>query len=327
MATNSSPASCSGSRSSHRAGCAADRLQRHAHARRTQPWKGGRRAAGRGAQNALGAATFGVLCGDWLQHYCSMSDPQPEGQHGHLPLALRRRLGLLEHSADTVAGRVHDFVPAWLRTTRPENRLPVMLAVLVAGILQLTLPRRLSLRPRELLPALELLLLVALTVANPVRLAVQHRLLRVASTALVALITLANGASAFLLAQRLVEGTAGSDPIALLVAGGSIYLTNIIAFGLWYWEYDRGGPIARRRGERPHGDFLFAQMATPEIADHDWEPRFVDYLYVSFTNATAFSPTDTLPLSRWAKLLMAVQSTISLVTVALVVARAVNILK
>jgi hypothetical protein len=218
-------------------------------------------------------------------------------------------------------------VPAWLRTTRPENRIPVMLAVMVAAVLQLTLPRRLSLPPRELLPGLELLLLVALTMANPVRLQAEHRLLRFASTALVALITLANGVSAFLLAQRLVEGTAGSDPVALLVAGGSIYLTNIIAFGLWYWEFDRGGPFARRRGARPHGDFLFAQMATPEVASHDWEPRFVDYLYVSFTNATAFSPTDTLPLSRWAKLLMAAQSLVSLVTVALVVARAVNILR
>ena len=252
--------------------------------------------------------------------------PQPQGQHDHLPLALRRRLGLLEDSADALTERVQELVPAWLRTTRPENRLPVMMAVLVAAALQFTLPRRLSLPPRELLPSLELLLVVVLTIANPVRLAAEHRLLRAASTALVALITVANGASAFLLAQRLVQGTAGSDPTALLLAGGSIYLTNIIAFGLWYWEYDRGGPFARLRGERPHGDFLFAQMATPEVADHDWEPRFVDYLYVSFTNATAFSPTDTLPLSRWAKLLMAVQSAVSLVTVALVVARAVNIL-
>lgn len=254
-------------------------------------------------------------------------DTPAEDAHGHLPVALRRRLGLLEHATASMVGHAHELVPAWLRTTRPENRFPVMAAVLLAAALQLTLPRRLSLPPRELLPGLEVLLLVALTVANPVRLNTEHRLLRVSSAALVALITLANGASAFLLAQRLVLGTAGSDPIALLLAGGSIYLTNIIAFGLWYWEFDRGGPFARRRGDRPHGDFLFAQMAMPEVASHNWEPRFVDYLYVSFTNATAFSPTDTLPLSRWAKLLMATQSLVSLVTVALVVARAVNILK
>lgn len=267
------------------------------------------------------------MAGGLVTHHGSMNEPLGKTVHGHLPLSLRRRLGLLEHSADALVEHAHELVPAWLRTTRPENRVPVMLAVLVAVVLQVTLPRRLSLPPRELLPGLELLLLLALTVVNPVRLEAEHRLLRIASTALVAMITLANGVSAFLLAQRLVEGTAGSDPVALLVAGGSIYLTNVIAFGLWYWEFDRGGPFARRRGARPHGDFLFAQMATPEVASHDWEPRFVDYLYVSFTNATAFSPTDTLPLSRWAKLMMSAQSVVSLVTVALVVARAVNILK
>lgn len=256
-----------------------------------------------------------------------MNELPAKDPHQHLPLSLRRRLGLLGRSSDALIEQAHELVPAWLRTTRPENRIPVMLAVLVAAALQLTLPRRLSLPPRELIPGLELALLLALTVVNPVRLQTEHRLLRFASTALVAMITLANGVSAFLLAQRLVAGTAGSDPIALLVAGGSIYLTNIIAFGLWYWEFDRGGPFARSRGARPHGDFLFAQMATPEVASHDWEPHFVDYLYVSFTNATAFSPTDTLPLSRWAKLLMSAQSLVSLVTVALVVARAVNILR
>jgi hypothetical protein len=234
---------------------------------------------------------------------------------------------LLEHSADALTDRVHELVPAWVRTTGAENRLPVMTAVLIAAALQLVLPRRLSLPPRELLPVLELLLLAGLTIVNPVKLTAERRGLRAASRALIVLITIANGVSAFLLAQRLIHGTAGSDPVALLLAGANIYLTNVIAFGLWYWEYDRGGPFARRRGERPHGDLLFPQMATPEIADVDWEPRFVDYLYVSFTNATAFSPTDTMPLSRWAKFLMAAQSTISLVTVALVVARAVNILK
>jgi hypothetical protein len=99
-----------------------------------------------------------------------------------------------------------------------------------------------------------------------------------------------------------------------------------VAFALWYWEFDRGGPFARAAGERPHPDFLFPQMATPEVTHPDWEPYFVDYLYVSFTNATAFSPTDTMPMSRWAKGLMAVQSAVALSTVALVVARAVNIL-
>ena len=112
----------------------------------------------------------------------------------------------------------------------------------------------------------------------------------------------------------------------LLVNGGSVYVTNIIAFGLWYWELDRGGPAARAHGLREHPDFLFPQMASPELAPHNWEPFFLDYLYVSFTNATAFSPTDVLPLARWAKVAMALQSAVALVVVAMVIARAINIL-
>jgi uncharacterized membrane protein len=101
----------------------------------------------------------------------------------------------------------------------------------------------------------------------------------------------------------------------------------VLLFGLWYWELDRGGPGARARGERDFPDFLFPQMTADDMAPPDWEPTFVDYLYLSYTNATAFSPTDTLPLSRWAKLLMLVQSGVALATVALVIARAVNILQ
>ena len=102
----------------------------------------------------------------------------------------------------------------------------------------------------------------------------------------------------------------------------------MIVFGLWYWEFDRGGPVARARADKPYPDFLFPQMSSPaELTPPDWEPEFVDYLYMSFTNATAFSPTDVMPLSRWAKLTMLAQSLVSIVTVALVVARAVNILK
>jgi uncharacterized membrane protein len=111
------------------------------------------------------------------------------------------------------------------------------------------------------------------------------------------------------------------------VTGGAIWLTNIIVFALWYWEFDRGGPVARANGDRMYPDFLFAQMTSPQLAPPDWEPAFSDYLYLSFTNAAAFSPTDVLPLSRWAKMGMTAQAIVSVVTVALVVARAVNILK
>lgn len=245
-----------------------------------------------------------------------------------LPFHLRRRFGLLSDAgAAEVHSLAHLHVPAWLRPSVGERSWPAGLAVAVAIALQFILPRRLSLPPRELLPSLEAALLVMLTVANPGRLIRERSSLRAASTALIALITLANAGSAALLAQRLLSGHAGQTAGPLLLSGGSIYLTNVIAFGLWYWEHDRGGPFARAEARNPYPDFLFPQMATPDIARTDWEPHFLDYFYVSFTNATAFSPTDTMPLSRWAKTLMLTQSLVSLVTVALVVARAVNILK
>ncbi len=125
----------------------------------------------------------------------------------------------------------------------------------------------------------------------------------------------------------LVQGTEGNTAGPLLVAGGSIWLTNVIVFALWYWEFDRGGPVARANAVRAYPDFQFVQMVAPQLAPPDWEPSFGDYLYLSFTNAAAFSPTDVLPMSRWAKMGMTAQAAISIVTVALVVARAVNILK
>ena len=247
--------------------------------------------------------------------------------YAHLSAAMLHRLGISKEQLAADHEAFAHLIPAWLRESEAENRIPVALAVAVAIALQWLLPRRFSLHPRELLPGLELLLLIALTVFNPVRLQVERQWLRNASIVLIALMTLANGASAAFLADHLVNGTAGEAAGPLLLAGGSIYLTNIIAFALWYWEFDRGGPFARRRATDPHPDFLFPQMTLPEVAEHDWKPQFLDYLYVSFTNATAFSPTDTMPLSRWAKMLMGLQSSIALITVALVVARAVNILK
>ena len=220
----------------------------------------------------------------------------------------------------------HPEVPAWLRRTRGEARLPVVVAILAAIVLQAVLPDRLAIRPRWLLPVLEMALLIGLSVFNPLRMNRSHPAARFASLALTALITMANAVSAALLIHAILTRHGGSDPITLLGSGAAIYITNVVAFALWYWEMDRGGPISRADALDSHPDFLFAQMATPEIAHPDWEPTFIDYLYVSFTNATAFSPTDTLPLSRWGKILMAVQSAIALAVVALVIARAVNIL-
>jgi uncharacterized membrane protein len=221
----------------------------------------------------------------------------------------------------------HVHIPAWLRVTRGENRWPVAVAIVVAIGLQLALPDRLALQSRWLLPGLELAMLIGLTIASPVRFNRESTALRVASLTLTGLLSLANAWSATLLIQGLVAGTEGQDAGALLSTGAAIWLTNIIAFAVWYWQFDRGGPAARAHARRDLPDFQFVQMQNPDLAHPDWEPQFVDYLYLSFTNATAFSPTDVMPLTRWAKLTMLGQSLISLVTLALVIARAVNILK
>jgi hypothetical protein len=218
-------------------------------------------------------------------------------------------------------------VPAWLRKTPGERRWPVTLTVVAAIILQVLLPPHLTQPlPRWLLPVLEGALLAGLSIANPVRIERRGKAVRAASIALIVLITIANAASAVLLIRAILENKAGPTAGPLLVTGASVWATNVIAFALWYWEFDRGGPVHRSLATFQHPDLMFPQMAAPELAAPDWEPRFVDYLYLSFTNATAFSPTDVLPLARWAKLTMAVQSAVSLAIGALVIARAVNVL-
>jgi hypothetical protein len=218
------------------------------------------------------------------------------------------------------------FVPAWLRPTDAENRIPPAIAIVIAIGLQLSLPDKYGLHPRWLLPSLEVILLIALTAMNPVRLTRRTALGRYAAIGMVAIITVDNAISAVLLDHDILIGTASNDATGLLTTGAAIYVTNMIAFGLWYWEIDRGGPFARSAGSDPHPDFLFPQMSSPELAPADWEPRFIDYLYVSFTNVVAFSPTDTLPLTRPVKAMMAVQSFVALSTIGLVIARAVNVL-
>jgi uncharacterized membrane protein len=218
--------------------------------------------------------------------------------------------------------------PAWKRPTDGEARWQATLAVVVVIALQFPLPDRLVLvRPVWLLPALEGLLLLVLVMANPRRINRQSRAIRLVSLILVATLSLANAWSVGRLVTGLVQGTEGNTAGPLLVTGGVIWLTNVIIFALWYWEFDRGGPVARADATRSYPDFQFVQMVNPELAPPGWEPAFGDYLYLSFTNAAAFSPTDVMPLTRWAKMAMTVQSAISIVTVALVVARAVNILK
>jgi hypothetical protein len=220
------------------------------------------------------------------------------------------------------------LVPGWLRPSRGENRFPVAVAMVTAAVLQLLLSERFTvLHPRWLLPGLEVILMGWLTVINPIRLTRHTMIGRSLSLLLIAIISADNGISAVLLDSKLIRGTAGQQAGPLLASAAAIYITNVIAFGVWYWQFDRGGPFARAAAKSPYPDFLFPQMTQHHLARKDWQPNFFDYLYVSFTNATAFSPTDTMPLTRWAKGLMAVQSAVALSTTALVIARAVNILK
>ena len=247
--------------------------------------------------------------------------------------ALHRRLDRLEALADPqarLAAEAGRLVPAWRRATAGETRWQVGAVTLTAIALQLPLPDRLVLiKPVWLLPALEGLLFAALIAANPTRVVRQSRLIRGLSLTLAAVLSLANAFSAAALVYGLATGTLGAASNKagpLLASGGAIWLTNVIVFALWYWEFDRGGPAARAQGTRQYPDFQFVQMTSPELAPPEWEPCFGDYLYLAFTNAAAFSPTDVMPLSRWAKTAMLVQSAVSIITVALVVARAVNIL-
>jgi hypothetical protein len=144
-----------------------------------------------------------------------------------------------------------------------------------------------------------------------------------------ALLTVINLADAFLVIALIVSLVHGDEKSGgqLLLKGMTIWTTNVIAFGLVYWAFDRGGPARRGQPDPPSPDFQFPQMENPQLAAPGWYPELVDYIYVSFTNSIAFSPTDAMPLSRWAKLLMLSESGVSAITILLVAARAVNIFR
>lgn len=207
-----------------------------------------------------------------------------------------------------------------------ESRWPPAVAVLVALSLYITLPPHLTLGPPWLMPLLVLALLIPLVSAGPLRAGERSRMWRAAGITVIALVNAANIASLSLLVRTLVTPGNKEGGWGLLVSAAAVWLTNILVFGLWFWELDRGGPQARLNASKRNADFLFPQMITPACAPTGWLPWFADYLYLAFTNATAFSPADTMPLTTSAKVLMTIEALISLLTIALVAARAVGIL-
>jgi len=223
-----------------------------------------------------------------------------------------------------------------------ESPLWPTAAIVASAVLYADLPGRFIVGPssgafsvvRWVVPGLTVLLLAALLASVPggrliEKLGWRGRRLHVTrrwlALAMIAVVSAANAASIILLVHLLVNGAHANAP-TLLRAAVHMWVVNVLLFGLWYWQLDGGGPTARPGCELPARDFLFPQHTVEALAQ-SWHPMFLDYLYLSFTNATAFSPTDAMPLSRWAKMLMLAQSAISLTLAVMVVARAVNILR
>ncbi|HEY3559147.1 MAG TPA: hypothetical protein VGL05_16870 [Kribbella sp.] len=213
-------------------------------------------------------------------------------------------------------------------STRHTRRWPASLAVFAVIVLQLLVPTQITVLPRWLMPALGLGLLVPLVWMNPLHLHRDEPWLRSVEVVLVAVLVAVN---AFYLAGMIFflnNGDANEGGV-LVKSALLIWVTNVVAFAVWYWEVDRGGPFARapeHEREAERADLLFPQMTVDLPGWKGWLPGFTDYLYVAFTNATAFSPTDTMPLTSRTKVLMGVQSAISLLTIAIIAARAVNVL-
>jgi hypothetical protein len=208
-----------------------------------------------------------------------------------------------------------------------EPRWPAMLALLAIGGLRFVLPKSLSIGPDWLILVLVVVLLVPTVTA---RMRGNHMLNQVLGYCLTSIVTLDMAWSLYLLIAELP--THQLAPQTLLLSAAALWITNILVFASWYWRLDAGGPRAREiRGVHTDGAFLFPQMtldqrSKKEMGEETWSPGFVDYLFLAFNTSTAFSPTDSPVLSRWAKLLMMVQALISFATVALLAARAVNIL-
>jgi hypothetical protein len=207
-----------------------------------------------------------------------------------------------------------------------EARWPMAGAVLAAIVLTILLPDTMRLGPQWLLPLIEGILLVAVVAGDPDKITRRSRWLRALSIGLVSVLVLGALWATVQLIDDLIHGGAVTNSASdLLEAGTIVWVSNNIAFALLYWELDGGGAAARAQHLVTHHDLAFPQQLNPHIGRPDWRPRFIDYLYLGFTNATAFSPTDVMPLAPWAKIAMAIQALVSLGILGLVIARAVNV--
>jgi uncharacterized membrane protein len=211
------------------------------------------------------------------------------------------------------------------RIERGDPYWPSQLSVAVAIALNLVLTEKVTIGPTWLLPSVEAALLAALVVVVPRRATEHSRIRRRLALAFIGFVSLMNIASVALLVHYLVVGGTANGR-ELIMSGAVLWATNVLLFAVWYWELDRGGPVARFLDLDALPDLQYPQMENPQFAPEGWRPGFGDYLYTSLTNAMAFSPTDTMPLTHTAKLMMSIQSIAALLTVGLVVARAVNIL-
>jgi len=213
--------------------------------------------------------------------------------------------------------------------------------LIIAGLQMMFVNPNLVVGPKWLDPALELLILAPLSVATAwtqrrARTATEahhwitigrfRRAIRLTALLLTGLAMLMNFEALVAVVRALIAGSKGPSGQSLLIDALNIWFTNVVVFALWYWNIDAGGPASRGLAGKRTPDFLFPQMLGEGDKDPDWSPGFIDYFYVSFTNATAFSPTDTMPLSPQSKILMTIEAAVSLLTVGIVAARAVNIL-
>jgi len=215
-----------------------------------------------------------------------------------------------------------------VQAVRGEHWWPVALAIVVATALHVALPAKYRVNPPWIAPAVLLGLLAALIIGDPGRIDRQKPWLRILTGIMIGALTLANLAAAGRLVHDILTNNQlyATTATGLLATGGVIWATNVIAFGLWYWDLDRGGAAARAHHPQANPAFIFPEMLHSDYVPATWVPQFVDYLTLGFWTATAFSPTDISAIKPWAKLMMITEAAVSLVIAGLVIARAINIL-